>query len=81
MYQTLIGEKVTVVVSSRGDNILEYIGTLVSEDENNLELVNVSISFLMLNFQRGLFGSGLSKYKDNVKKTIINKRYVISCDR
>ena len=32
MYKDLIGEVVTVVVSSRGDNLLEYIGTLSSED-------------------------------------------------
>ena len=81
MYSDLIGEKVTVVVSSKGDTMLEYIGTLVSETEDTLELKDVDISYLMLNFQKGIFGSNINKYKDNLEKVIINKRYVISCDK
>lgn len=81
MYSDLIGEKVTVVVSSKGDTMLEYIGTLVSETEDTLELKDVDISYLMLNFQKGIFGSNINKYKDNLEKVIINKRYIISCDK
>lgn len=81
MYSDLIGEKVTIVVSSKGDTMLEYIGTLESETEDTLELKDVDISYLMLNFQKGIFGSNINKYKDNLEKVIINKRYVISCDK
>ena len=52
MYKSLIGEKITIVVSSRGDNLLEYIGTLSSETDDTVELKNVNISLLMLNFQK-----------------------------
>ena len=81
MYESLVGDKVTIVVSSRGDNLLEYVGTLISEREEVLELKNVSISYLMLNFQKGIFGDGLYKYKENLEHVIINKRYIISCDK
>lgn len=81
MYKSLVGEKVTIVVSSRGDNLLEYIGTLSSESDDVLELHNVDISYLMLNFQKGIFGGNINKYKENLEKVIINKRYIISCDK
>ena len=81
MYKSLIGEQVTVVVSSRGDNLLEYVGILSFEDENTLELKNVNISYLMLSFQKGFFGGDISKYKENVDDVIINKRYIISCNK
>ena len=81
MYSNLIGEKVTIVVSSKGDTMLEYIGTLVSEKEDTIELKNADLSYLMLNFQKGIFGSNINKYKDNVEKVIINKRYIISCNK
>ena len=55
MYKDLAGEKVTIVVSSRGDNLLEYVGTLSSENGDLLELKNVNISYLMLSFQKGIF--------------------------
>ena len=81
MYTDLIGERVTIVVSSRGENLLEYIGTLSSENDNTVELKNVDISYLMLNFQKGIFGGNINKYKENLEKVIINKRYIISCDK
>lgn len=81
MYSSLIGEVVTVIVSSRGDNVLEYIGTLKNEDEQSIVLTNVDISYLMLNIQKGIFGGNISKYKDNLEKVIINKRYIVSCNK
>lgn len=81
MYKQLIGEKVTVVVSSKGDQILEYIGTLTNEGENTLELSDVNISYLMLNIQKGFFGGNVNKYKEDLEKVIINKRYIISCNK
>lgn len=81
MYKSLIGEKVTVIISSRGDHLLEYIGTLSSESDDSLELANVNIQYLMLNFQKGMFGGNMNVYKTNVNKVVINKRYVISCNK
>lgn len=81
MYSDLINEKVTVVVSSRGDYLLEYVGTLVSETGDTLELEDVDISYLMLSFQKGFFGDGISIYKQNIEKVFLNKRYVISCNK
>ena len=46
-----------------------------------MELKNVDISYLMLNFQRGIFGGNINKYKENLDSVIINKRYIISCDK
>ena len=81
MYDSLIGEKVTVVISSRADNLLEYIGILKNETDDSIELCNADISYLMLNFQKGIFGSNMNRYKENVEKVIINKRYIISCNK
>lgn len=81
MYKSLVGEKVTVIISSRGDHLLEYIGTLSSESDDTLELTNVNIQYLMLNFQKGMFGGNMNVYKTNVDKVIINKRYIISCNK
>ncbi len=81
MYKSLIGEKVTVIISSRGDHLLEYIGTLSSESDDSLELANVNIQYLMLNFQKGMFGGNMNVYKTNVDKVVINKRYIISCNK
>lgn len=81
MYKDLIGKDVTIVVSSRGDNLLEYTGKLTREDSDTLELENVRITYLTLNFQKGLFGNSMYTYKDNLEKTIISKRYIISCDK
>lgn len=81
MYKSLIGEKVTLVISSRGDSLLEYIGTLSSESPDELELKDVKISYLMLSFQKGFFGDNISKYKENLDTVVINKRYIISCNK
>jgi len=84
MYKSLIGEKVTIVVSSRGDNLLEYVGTLSNENEDTIELTNVDISYLMLSIQREVFGglaNNMRKYQENLERVIINKRYIISCDK
>ena len=80
MYKEMINSKVTVVVSSRGDNVLEYVGTLVSESEDSIMLTNVDISYMMLSYQKGLFENGMSLYKQLLDKVIINKRYIISCN-
>lgn len=81
MYESLIGEKVTVIVATRGQFVFEYNGTLSSVTEDDLELTNVSISHLLFTFQYGPISRNLSKYKDNLKKVIVNKNYVISCDK
>lgn len=84
MYKSFVGEKVTIVVSSRGDNLLEYVGTLSNENEDTIELTNVDISYLMLSIQREVFGglaNNMRKYQENLEKVIINKRYIISCDK
>ena len=78
MYKNLIGLKVNVIVSSRTDNLLEYIGTFEKEDENTITLKNVTISYMMLNIQKGIFGSNMNQYKTNVDEVIINKKYIIS---
>ena len=81
MFDELIDERVTLVVASKGDTILEYVGTLNSEDEETVELINADISYLMLNFQKGIFGGNINRYKENLDKVIINKKYIISCNK
>jgi hypothetical protein len=81
MFRNLIGEKVNILTSTRGDYVLEYFGTIISENEESVELSNVDISIMMLNFQKGIFGGNINKYKEDVEKVVINKKYIISCDK
>lgn len=81
MYKDLIGLQVNVVVSSRSENLLEYQGILEKEDETTIVLKNANISYLMVNIQRGIFGNGLGQYKTNLEEVVINKKYIISCNK
>lgn len=81
MYKEFIGSSVTVVVSSRGNNVLEYTGTLSSENEESIILTNANISYLMLDFQKGFFGNSMNRYKEGLEKVVINKKYIISCNK
>jgi hypothetical protein len=80
MYNEMINSRVTVMVSSRGENVLEYVGVLIKENDESIVLANVDISYLILSIQKGLFGNGLNVYKQGVDKVVINKRYIISCN-
>lgn len=81
MFNNLIGEKVNILISTRGEYVLEYYGTVISENEESVELSNVDMSLMMLNFQKGIFGGNINKYKEDVDKVVINKKYIISCDK
>ena len=81
MFSSLIGERANIVVSSKAEPILEYIGTLESENEEAIVLTNADISYLMLNFQKGIFGGNLNRYKTGLEKVVINKKYIISCNK
>ena len=80
MYKDMINSRVTVLVSSRGETVLEYVGTLTNEDDKSIMLSEVDVSYLMLNFQKGIFGDSMSRYKQGLGKVVINKRYIISCN-
>ena len=81
MFSSLLGERVTVVVASRGDQILEYVGVLEKEVDEAITLSDVDISYLMLSFQKGIFGKDMNKYKEGLERVIINKRHIISCNK
>ena len=81
MYKDFKDSIVNVIVSSKGDTILEYNGLLVSEDDKTIHLNNVTINYAMLNYQRNMFGGGISSFKQNLNNVVINKEYKISCNR
>lgn len=81
MFKELIGENVTLLISTRADNILEYTGTVLNESDDFVELSNVTISFMMLNFQKGIFGNNMNIYKEDIDKVVLNKRYIISINK
>ena len=84
MFSEFIGKYVTVIISPRSNQLLEYTGTLESENDYNLVLTGVDITYLMLNFERGLLGhnigNSMTQFKKGLNKVIINKKYVISCN-
>ena len=81
MFKELINNEVTVIVSSKTEMLLEYTGILSNEDETTIKLKNVYINIAMLNFQKNFFGSNMGSYKQNIDEVIINKRYIISCNK
>ena len=81
MYKDFIGCEVNLVISTRTDNLLEYSGKIEKEDENTIVMSNVSISYLMLNFQKNILGNNLGKYREDISEVIINKKYIISCNK
>ena len=81
MFKDLINNEVLIIVSSRAEFLLEYTGVLCEENENTLKLKNAEINQAMLNFQKNMFGSGIGNYKQNLEEVIINKNYVISCNK
>ena len=78
MYKELIGKEVEVIVSSRGEMLLEYNGVLVDEDETSIKLKNVNISTAMLSFQKSMFGN-MNSYKNDVSEVIVSKSFIVSC--
>ncbi len=81
MYESLIGENVSVIVSSRGEKVLEYIGVLSSESEDTIVLSNVDVFYLTkVSYAYGS-REEVQKFKSNMRKAIINKKYIISCDK
>ena len=78
MYKELINKDVEVIVSSRGEMLLEYNGVLVEEDETSIKLKNVNISTAMLSFQKSMFGN-MNTYKNNVSEVIVCKNFIVSC--
>ncbi|MBP5445679.1 MAG: hypothetical protein J6Y28_05870 [Acholeplasmatales bacterium] len=83
MFNSLIGERVTVVVSSKAEILLEYTGNLSSESEDAIELTDVYISYLIADFSP-FSGVPVNKtfiYKKELEKVIISKKYTISCNK
>ena len=79
MYKELINERVTVLVATRGDVVLEYEGTLVEENDTEIVLNDASIATMLMSVQVSMFGKNMTKYRENIDKIIINKKYIISC--
>lgn len=81
MYSDLINCEVVVIVSTRAETVFEYKGFLCSETDNTLKLRDAEINIAMLNFQKNFFGGEMGAYKQNIDEVVINKDYIISCNR
>ncbi len=79
MYKDLINERVTVLVATRGDVVLEYEGTLTEENDTEIVLNDASIATMLMSVQVSVFGKNMNKYREDIDKVVINKKYIISC--
>lgn len=79
MYKDLINERVTILVATRGDVVLEYEGTLTEENDTEIVLNDASIATMLMSVQVSMFGKNMTKYREDIDKIIINKKYIISC--
>ncbi len=81
MYNEFLNNNVTVFVSPRTEHFLEYKGFLESENNDTITLKNASIKLALINFQRNVFGGGMSTMAENIERIIINKKYIMSCHK
>ena len=81
MFKEFMGQNITIIISTRTDNLLEYSGILESETDENIVLKDANICYMMLNIQKGIFGNNINQYKRNLEKVIVNKSYIISCNK
>lgn len=79
MYKDLINERVTVLVATKGDVVLEYEGTLTEENDTEIVLNDASIATMLMSVQVSVFGKNMNKYREDIDKVIVNKKYIISC--
>ena len=79
MYKDLINERVTVLVATKGDVVLEYEGTLTEENDTEIVLNDASIATMLMSVQVSMFGKNMTKYREDIDKIVINKKYIISC--
>ena len=79
MYKDLINERVTVLVATRGDVVLEYEGILTEENDTEIVLNDASIATMLMSVQVSMFGKNMTKYREDIDKIVINKKYIISC--
>ena len=79
MYKDLINDRVTVLVATRGDVVLEYEGTLTEENDTEIVLNDASIATMLMSVQVYKKKKNMTKYREDIDKIIINKKYIISC--
>jgi hypothetical protein len=79
MYKDLINERVTVLVATRGDVVLEYEGILTEENDTEIVLNDASIATMLMSIQVSMFGKNMNKYREDIDRVVINKKYIISC--
>ena len=60
MYKDLINERVTVLVATRGDVVLEYEGTLTEENDTEIVLKDASIATMLMSVQVSMFGKNMT---------------------
>jgi|LFRM01.1.fsa_nt_gb hypothetical protein len=79
MYSDLINKDVIVIVSTKGEQVMEYKGKLIKDYNDSIRLENVKVNMMITSMQNSLFGSGITSYFDGeIKTATINKIYIIS---
>ena len=68
MYSEFKGQYVTFIISPRSNQLLEYTGVLEAETEDSIIMTGTDISYLMLNFERGLLGHNIGNSMTQFKK-------------
>ena len=81
MFNDFINSDVLIIVATKSETFFEYSGVLVAEDDKFIKLKKATINKVMLSFEKNIFGGDMGSYKDNVGEIIINKDYIISCNK
>ena len=80
MYERFMNSQVSVYVTPKSDNFLDYKGTLVEENENSIVLNNVVIELATTTASKKMaFVQGAYLLKSNVSTVVINKEFIMSC--
>ena len=77
-----VNKNVNVFVSTHADGFLKYEGLCVAEDNDTITLENVTIkaAIAMMATKFVVGGEAGKIYEQNIKKSVINKKYIISCN-
>ena len=81
MYERFMNNQVSVLVTPKSDNFLEYKGTLVEENENIIVLNNAVIEVGTTTAGKKMsFVQGAYLVKSDINTVAINKEFIISCN-
>ena len=77
-----INKNLNIFVATHSNGFLKYEGVCVEENDDTITLENATIkAAIAIKATKFVFGGEAGTvYEENIKKAVINKKYMISCN-